>query len=169
MAKRYWLMKTEPDEFSIRDLQKRPDQKEAWNGVRNYTARNNMRDLMSVGDGILFYHSSVTPAGVAGLASVASKPYPDSTALNPKSDYFDPKAKDGANPWVMIDVKFRSEFARLVTLDEMRRTPGLEGMMVIKQGMRLSVQPVSAEEFAIVAKLGASQAPSPAPLLRAGI
>ena len=154
MAKRYWLMKTEPDEFSIRDLKERPGKTEAWNGVRNYTARNHMRDLMSVGDGVLFYHSSVTPAGVAGLAVVAKQAYPDPTAMDPKSDYFDSKAKPGANPWVMINVKFQKEFPALVTLDQMKQTPGLEGIMVIRKGMRLSVQPVSAEEFAIVAKLG---------------
>ena len=153
MAKRYWLMKTEPDEFSIRDLKERKT--EAWNGVRNYTARNHMRDLMSVGDEVLFYHSSVVPPGVAGLATVARAAYPDPTALDPKSDYHDPKATPDKNPWVMVDVGFKREFPRLVTLEEMRKTPGLEGMMVLKKGMMLSVQPVTREEFAIVAKLGA--------------
>jgi predicted RNA-binding protein with PUA-like domain len=154
MAKRFWLMKTEPDEFSIRDLKER--KVEAWNGVRNYTARNHMRDLMSPGDEVLFYHSSVTPAGVAGIATIARAAYPDPTALDPKSDYHDPKATPAKNPWVMVDVKFKKEFPRLVTLDEMRHAPGLENLMVIKRGMRLSVQPVSPEEFAIVAKLGES-------------
>jgi predicted RNA-binding protein with PUA-like domain len=154
MAKRFWLMKTEPDEFSIRDLKER--KVEAWNGVRNYTARNHMRDLMSVGDEVLFYHSSVTPAGVAGIATIARAAYPDPTALDPESDYHDPKATREKNPWVMVDVKFKKEFPRLVTLDEMRRAPGLESMMVIRKGMRLSVQPVTPEEFAIVAKLGAA-------------
>jgi predicted RNA-binding protein with PUA-like domain len=153
MAKRYWLMKTEPDELSISDLKAKPGKTEAWNGVRNYQARNNMRDGMSVGDEVLFYHSSVTPAGVAGLATIARKAYPDPTALDPKSHYHDPKAKPDRNPWVMVDVKFKREFARLITLDEMRRTPGLEKMLVIKKGMRLSVQPVTPEEFAIVVKL----------------
>jgi predicted RNA-binding protein with PUA-like domain len=152
MAKRYWLMKTEPDEFSIRDLKERKT--EAWNGERNYTARNHMRDLMSVGDEVLFSHSSVTPAGVAGLATISRAAYPDPTALDPGSDYHDPKATREKNPWVMVDVKFKKEFPRLVTLDEMRRTPGLERMLVIRKGMRLSVQPVTPEEFAIVAKLG---------------
>lgn len=153
MAKRFWLMKTEPYEFSIGDLKERKI--EAWNGVRNYTARNHMRDLMSVGDEVLFYHSSVTPAGVAGIATIARGAYPDPTALDPESDYHDPKATAAKNPWVMVDVKFKKEFPRLITLDEMRAAPGLEGMMVIKRGMRLSVQPVTPEEFAIVAKLGA--------------
>ena len=153
MAKRYWLMKTEPDVFSIRDLQARPGKTEPWNGVRNYTARNHMRDLMSLGDEVLFYHSSVTPAGVAGVATIAKTAYPDHTAMDPKTDYFDPKAKPGTNPWVMVDVKFKKEFPRLVTLEEMRNAPGLESMMVIKRGMRLSIQPVTPEEFAIVLKL----------------
>lgn len=152
MAKRYWLMKTEPEEFSIRDLKER--KVEAWNGVRNYTARNHMRDLMAVGDEVLFYHSSVVPPGVAGIATIARTAYPDPTALDPKSDYHDPKATKDKNPWVMVDVKFKKEFARLVTLDEMRGTPGLEDMLVIRKGMRLSVQPVTPAEFAIVAKLG---------------
>lgn len=154
MAKRYWLMKTEPEEFSIADLRKR--KVEGWNGVRNYTARNHMRDLMSPGDGVLFYHSSVVPPGVAGLAEIARAAYADATALDPKSDYFDPKATPGKNPWVMVDVRFKREFPRLVTLDELRRTPGLESMLVLKKGMRLSVQPVTPEEFAIVADLGKS-------------
>ena len=152
MAKRYWLMKTEPEEFSIRDLKER--KVEAWNGVRNYTARNHMRDLMAVGDEVLFYHSSVVPPGVAGIATIARTAYPDPTALDPKSDYHDPKATKDKNPWVMVDVKFKKEFARLVTLDELRGTPGLEDMLVIRKGMRLSVQPVTPAEFAIVAKLG---------------
>ncbi len=154
MPKRFWLMKTEPDEFSIRDLKER--KVEAWNGVRNYTARNHMRDLMSPGDEVLFYHSSVTPPGVAGIATIARAGYPDPTALDPKSDYHDPKATPVKNPWVIVDVKFKKEFPRLVTLDELRVAPGLEGMLVIKRGMRLSVQPVTPEEFAIVAKLGES-------------
>lgn len=151
MAKRYWLMKTEPETFSISDLKTRGT--EPWNGVRNYTARNHMRDLMKVGDEILFYHSNANPSGVAGLATVCRTGYPDHTAEDPSSDYFDPKAKPGANPWVMVDVKFKKDFKRLVALDELRNAPGLEGMMVIKKGMMLSVQPVTAEEFAIVVKM----------------
>lgn len=153
MAKKYWLMKTEPEAFSIRDLRERPGRKEHWDGVRNYQARNHMRDGMSVGDGILFYHSSVSPAGVAGLATVVKAAYPDPSALDPESKYHDPKATPEKNPWVMVDVGFVREFPRLVTLDEMRTAPGLEKMLVIKRGMRLSVQPVTAEEFAIVVKL----------------
>lgn len=153
MAKKFWLMKTEPDVFSIRDLKGRPGKKEHWDGVRNYQARNHMRDGMTVGDQVLFYHSSCAPAGVAGVAEIAKAAYPDPSALDPKSKYFDAKATPDKNPWVMVDVKFVKELPRLVTLEEMKTAPGLESMMVIKRGMRLSIQPVSPEEFAIVLKL----------------
>ncbi|HKP97604.1 MAG TPA: EVE domain-containing protein [Fibrobacteria bacterium] len=153
MAKKYWLMKTEPDVFGIRDLKKRPGKREHWDGVRNYQARNHMRDGMSVGDEVLFYHSSADVIGVAGVASIAKAAYPDPSALDPKSKYHDPKATAEKNPWVMVDVKFVSEFPRVVTLDEMKSAPGLENMLVTKRGMRLSVQPVTPEEFAIVLKL----------------
>lgn len=153
MSKKYWLMKTEPDVFSISDLKSRPGKKEHWDGVRNYLARNHMRDGMTVGDQVLFYHSSCVPAGAAGVAVIAKAAYPDPSALDPASKYFDAKATPDKNPWVMVDVKFVREFPRLVTLEEMKSAPGLESMMVIKRGMRLSIQPVSPEEFAIVLKL----------------
>ncbi len=154
MTKRYWLMKTEPDVFSFQDLQKRPGKKEHWDGVRNYQARNFMRDGMSVGDEVLFYHSSCDPAGIAGTASIAVAAQSDPTALDPKSKYHDRKASPDKNPWVMVDVKFLREFKRFVTLKELRETPGLENMVVIRRGMRLSIQPVQPEEFAIILKLG---------------
>ncbi len=153
MAKKYWLMKTEPDVFSIRDLKKRPGKQEHWDGVRNYQARNHMRDGMSVGDKVLFYHSSCSPAGVAGVAEIVKAAYPDPSALDPKSKYHDPKATPDKNPWVMVDVKFVRELPRMVTLEEMKTAPGLESMLVIKRGMRLSIQPVKPEEFEIVLKL----------------
>ena len=156
MATKFWLMKTEPDAFSIRDLQSRPGKKEGWDGVRNYQARNNMRDGMSVGDKVLFYHSSCDPAGVAGLARISKAAYEDVSALDPRSKYYDPKAKPGANPWVMVEVEFQEEFARIITLDEMRETPGLEAMAVLQRGSRLSVQPVRPGEFEIVRKLAAT-------------
>ena len=148
-------MKTEPDAFSIQDLRKRPGRREAWDGVRNYQSRNYMRDDMRVGDDVLFYHSSVSPAGIVGLAAIAKAAEPDVTALDPRSDYHDPKATSEKNPWVKVTVEFRREFPRMLTLDELRSTPGLEGMLVIKRGMRLSIQPVRPEEFAIVLKLAA--------------
>ena len=153
MAKKYWLMKSEPEVFSIRDLKERPGQKEHWDGVRNFSSRNRMRDEMSVGDPVLFYHSSSETIGVAGVAEIASEALPDPTALDPKSKYFDPKAKPEKNPWVMVDVKFKQEFKQVVTLETLRATPGLEDMMVTKRGMRWSIQPVKPEEFAIVLKL----------------
>lgn len=153
MPKRFWLMKTEPDTFSIRDLKARPGSKEHWDGVRNYQARNHMRDGMNVGDEALFYHSSVPPVGVAGIATIVKAAYPDPTALDPDSKYHDPRATPGKNPWVMVDVKFKKEFPRLVTLEKMRSAPGLENMLVIRKGMRLSIQPVTAGEFAIVVEL----------------
>jgi predicted RNA-binding protein with PUA-like domain len=156
MSKKFWLMKTEPDVFSIRDLKNRPGKKEHWDGVRNYQARNHMRDGMSVGDKVLFYHSSVDPVGIAGIATIVSAAHPDPTALDPKSKYHDPKATPSKNPWVMVDVKFDREFPRLITLDELRSAPGLEDMMVVKRGMRLSIQPVKPEEFEIVLKLAES-------------
>lgn len=153
MAKKFWLMKTEPDVFSIQDLKKRPKQTENWDGVRNYTSRNTMRDSMSPGDEVLIYHSSCENIGVAGLAEIAGKALPDPGALDPKTDYFDPKAKPDANPWVMIPVKFKQEFGRVVPLSELKTAPGLENMMVVQRGARLSIQPVTPEEFAIVVKL----------------
>ena len=153
MAKKYWLMKSEPDVFSIRHLKERPGRREQWDGVRNYTSRNHMRDGMSIGDGVLFYHSSSETIGVAGVAEIASEARPDPTALDPRSKYFDPKATPDKNPWVMVDVKFKREFKEVVTLDALRATPGLEDMLVVRRGIRWSIQPVKPEEFAIVLKL----------------
>ncbi len=148
----YWLMKSEPDEFSVQDLAKRPKKTEPWTGVRNYQARNNLQ-AMQPGDGVLFHHSSITPAGIAGLAEVVSKPFPDPTAVDPKSDYFDPKASGPkGNPWRAVNVRFVKTFSKLLTMDEMRKIPGLENMVVLRKGSRLSVQPVTAKEFRIIEK-----------------
>jgi len=153
MAKRYWLMKTEPDVFSIRDLQKEPQKTAHWDGVRNYQARNIMRDQMQAGDGVLFYHSRIDPA-VVGTAKVARAGYPDHTAWDPKSTYYDPKSTPEKPVWYMVDVEFETEFARPVPLAELRGIAGLEKMVLLQRGMRLSVQPVTAREFRIVVKLG---------------
>lgn len=145
-------MKTEPDVFSIADLEKQGST--PWEGVRNYQARNSMRDDMQVGDGVLFYHSNTKPPGVVGLGKVSRESYPDHTAFDPKSKYFDPKS-DSENPrWMMVDVAYVSTFKRTVSLDELKEMPGLENMAAVRKGQRLSVQPVSPEEFAIVKKLG---------------
>jgi len=148
MAKRYWLMKTEPDTFSIDDLE-RVDI-EPWTGVRNYQARNLMRDQMQVGDDVLFYHSSTTPPGVAGLAKVHRTGVVDATQFDPKSKYHDPDSKQDDPRWICVDVKFVEKFAELVPLDVLRAQPGLEEMVLLRRGSRLSVQPVSAAEFKII-------------------
>jgi predicted RNA-binding protein with PUA-like domain len=143
----YWLMKSEPDDFSIEDLRQRPGQTEPWTGVRNYQARNYMRDDMKPGDPVLFYHSSVIPPGVAGLAEVASEPFPDPTAFDKKSKYYDPKSGTHGTTWMCVNVKHVETFPRLVTLEEIRRIPGLGAMVLLKPGSRLSIQPVTAKEF----------------------
>jgi predicted RNA-binding protein with PUA-like domain len=154
MSKSIWLMKTEPDTFSIDDLQKRPEQTEPWNGVRGFPARNNMK-AMAVGDDVLFYHSSCKPPAIVGLATIVKTAYPDPTAVDPKSDYFDAKLKPGKNHWLMVDVKFKKKFKRQISLDEVKTIPGLEGMVLLREP-RLSVQPVTPEEFAIILKVAAA-------------
>jgi predicted RNA-binding protein with PUA-like domain len=152
MGKKYWLMKSEPDVFSIRDLQKEPNKTAQWDGVRNYQARNFLRDKMQVGDGVLFYHSRIDPS-VAGTAKVVRVGYPDHTARDPRSKYFDPRSTPDNPVWFMVDIKFESEFPRPVPLAELRHVPGLEKMVLLKKGVRLSVQPVTAEEFRIIVAL----------------
>lgn len=148
-----WLMKSEPDTFSLQDLKGRPGKKEPWNGVRNYQARNSMRDDMRVGDPVLFYHSSCQPPGIAGLAEIASGPKPDPTATDPQSPYFDAKSQGKPNPWVLVDVKFRYEFPELLSLDWLRQQPSLAGLLVLKRGMRLSIQPVTAGDYLEILRL----------------
>jgi predicted RNA-binding protein with PUA-like domain len=151
---RHWLMKSEPSECSIDDLAAAPAKTVPWVGVRNYQARNFMRDEMHVGDGVLFYHSSCPQPGIAGLAKVASKAYPDKTQFDPKSHYFDPKSSEAAPRWAHVDVKLVRK-TRLLSLVEMRQTPALASLQVLKRGNRLSITPVSAEEWeAVVAVLG---------------
>ncbi|HUL96497.1 MAG TPA: EVE domain-containing protein [Usitatibacter sp.] len=148
-------MKSEPDEFSIDDLVKAPRQTTPWFGVRNYTARNFMRDDMRVGDGVLFYHSSCEVPGIAGLAKVASKPHPDESQFDRKSEYFDPKATREAPRWILVDVKLDRK-TRLMPLTEMRGYRELAGMITLKRGNRLSITPVTDAEWRfILARLGA--------------
>jgi predicted RNA-binding protein with PUA-like domain len=153
-AKRYWLMKSEPGTYSISDLER--DGSTCWDGVRNYQARNMMRDDMKVGDLVLFHHSSAKPAGVAGVARVSREAYPDDTAFDPRSRYHDPKSSPDDPRWMMVDVEFVERFAEVVSLDELRATEGLEEMGVLRRGNRLSVMPVTGAEFRIVRKLGRS-------------
>jgi predicted RNA-binding protein with PUA-like domain len=149
---RYWLMKSEPDEVSIDDVLAMPKQTVAWTGVRNYQARNFMRDAMQVGDGVLFYHSSCAVPGVAGLAEVASTPYPDDTQFDPSSKYYDPKASKENPRWMLVDVRV-TEKTRLVPLGELRVHPDLTGMVLLQRGSRLSITPVTPEEWKIMVAL----------------
>ena len=147
----YWLMKSEPDEFSIDDLAKAPKKTTAWFGVRNYQARNYMRDHMRVGDGVLFYHSSCEVPGIAGIARVSSKPYPDQSQFDRKSEYYDPKSKREEPRWMLVDVKLEKK-TRLMPLDEMRTHAELADMVVLKRGNRLSITPVTEREWAFILK-----------------
>ena len=138
----YWLMKSEPNECSIDDLARLPGQLVPWTGVRNYQARNYMRDLMKLGDGVLFYHSSCPEPGVAGIAEVASKAYPDESQFDPKSKYYDAKATRETPRWLHVDVKLVKK-TRLLSLAEMRDAPALSEMILLKRGNRLSITPVA--------------------------
>jgi len=149
MADRFWLMKSEPDVFSIDHLAKKGAA--GWDGVRNYQARNFMRE-MRVGDGVLFYHSSVVPPGVAGLAEVAKTAYPDPTQFDSKNDHHDPKATPDRPIWFQVDVRFKRKFPRLLSLDELRAVPALAGMELFRRS-RLSVQPVTAEQWDAIVRL----------------
>ena len=146
----YWLMKSEPDEASILDLQRAGTL--PWTGVRNYQARNFMRDDMQLGDGVLFYHASCPEPGIAGLAEVSSAAYPDATQFDPASHYFDAKSKPDAPRWVHVDVRWR-ETTRLLSLKEMREAPELASMRVLERGSRLSITPVTPAEWAAVLRL----------------
>ena len=147
----HWLMKSEPSEFSIDDLVEAAKQTTPWFGVRNYTARNFMRDDMRVGDGVLFYHSSCPEPGIAGLARVASKPYPDATQFDRKSEYFDPGAKRESPRWMLVDVKLERK-TRLMPLTEMRSHPELAKMLTLRKGNRLSITPVTPAEWKFILK-----------------
>jgi predicted RNA-binding protein with PUA-like domain len=153
----YWLMKSEPDEFSIDDLVRAPKKTTPWFGVRNYLARNYMRDAMKVGDGVLFYHSSCPQPGIAGLAKVSSTPYPDETQFDPKGKYFDPKATREMPRWMLVDVTLEKK-TRLFTLAEMRAEKPLAEMVTLQRGNRLSITPVTPAEWKHVAKLLARDA-----------
>jgi predicted RNA-binding protein with PUA-like domain len=147
----YWLMKSEPDEFSIDDLVKAKKQTTAWFGVRNYQARNYLRDHMRVGDGVLFYHSSCEVPGIAGIAKVSSEPYPDESQFDRKSEYYDPKSKPEEPRWMLVDVKLAKK-TRVMPLDEMRTYPELAEMVVLKRGNRLSITPVTEREWRFILK-----------------
>ncbi|MBX9630625.1 MAG: EVE domain-containing protein [Burkholderiales bacterium] len=149
---RHWLMKSEPDEVSVDDLAGMPKQTVAWFGVRNYQARNYMRDQMQVGDPVLFYHSSCPEPGIVGIAKVASKPYPDDTQFDKKSPYYDPKAKREEPRWMLVDVKLVKK-TRLIGLPELRSHPELARMTILQRGNRLSITPVTPEEWSFIESL----------------
>jgi predicted RNA-binding protein with PUA-like domain len=147
----YWLMKSEPDEFSIDNLAAAPGKTTAWSGVRNYQARNFMRDKMRVGDKVFFYHSSCPEPGIAGIAQVASDPYPDASQFDTKSPYFDAAAKRESPRWFNVEVKFVRK-TRLVSLAELRSHSELSGMRLLAPGNRLSITPVSAGEWEFITR-----------------
>ncbi|MEY2168652.1 MULTISPECIES: EVE domain-containing protein [unclassified Rhodanobacter] len=138
----YWLMKSEPDAFSIDDLKRK--KQEAWDGVRNYQARNYMRDGMRVGDKVFFYHSNCAEPGIVGIATVATDAYPDPSQFDPKSKYFDPGSSRDNPRWLLVDVKFAKKLKRTITLKELQADAALDGMVLVRKGSRLSVQPVDA-------------------------
>ena len=152
-AKRYWLVKSEPNCFSIDDLAAAENQTTFWDGVRNYQARNTLRDEMQLGDLVLFYHSNAEPPAVTGVAEVVREGYPDHTAFDPRSDHFDPKSKPDQPTWFMVDLKLVEKFPREISLGELRQHPQLAGMVLLQRGSRLSVQPVSPNEFKSIQKI----------------
>lgn len=147
----YWLMKSEPDCYSIDDLAR--EGTNMWEGCRNYTVRNFMRDKMAVGDLAFFYHSSTDPAGIVGIMEITSTAYPDPTQFQPESDYYDPKSPLDNPRWLVVDVTFKQKLATPFTLKEIKATPGLENMGVVQRGQRLSVMPVTDEEWEIISRL----------------
>ncbi|MFO7765387.1 MAG: EVE domain-containing protein [Pelovirga sp.] len=149
----YWLMKSEPSAFSIDDLARRSDQTEPWDGVRNYQARNFMRNQMNIGDQVFFYHSNCAVPGIVGIMEVVSESYPDPTAFDPHSNYFDPKS-DPSNPrWFLVDVKYRRHTRRIIPLTELKQHGPLEGMQLLRKGNRLSILPVTREQWDYILQL----------------
>lgn len=156
MGLQAWLMKSEPDAYSIQNLKK--DRKTWWEGVRNYQARNFMTQSMKVDDRVLFYHSSTEPPGVAGLARVCHIAQPDPSQFAKKSEFFDPKATAAKPIWFCVQVEFEDIFPHFVPLDDLKKAPRLQDMLVLRKGQRLSIQPVTSAEFEIVCELGGVKA-----------
>ncbi len=149
----HWLLKSEADVFSFDDLLKAPKRTTCWDGVRNYQARNTLRDLMKKGDRCFYYHSNSEPTGIAGICEVVREGYPDHTAFDPKDDHFDEKSKPESPTWFMVDVKAVQKLPRVITLAELKGVKGLEKMALLQKGSRLSVQPVTAKEWATICAL----------------
>jgi predicted RNA-binding protein with PUA-like domain len=154
MARKYWLVKSEPDVFSIEDLKKSKNQTTFWDGVRNYQARNFLRDKMKNGDKVLFYYSNAEPNAVVGICEVTKEGYADHTQFDPENKHFFPSA-DPKNPiWYMVNIKFVKEFKKQVTLQEIKENPKLKNMRLVQRGNRLSVMPVEKPEFDEIVKMG---------------
>jgi predicted RNA-binding protein with PUA-like domain len=153
---RFWLFKSEPSSFSLEDLKNRPAATEHWDGVRNFQARNFLRDEVRVGDRVLFYHSSIAEPAIVGVAEVVKAGYPDWTALDPEGDHFDPRATFENPIWYMVDLRFLRELPRPVTLAEMKGVSALSGMALLNRS-RLSVQPITEEEWSLILSLGGVQ------------
>jgi len=147
----YWLMKSEPDAYSIDDLER--DGRERWDGIRNYQARNMMRDDMKIGDEIFFYHSNCKEPGIVGIMRVASKPYPDPTQFDRKSKYYDPKSSKNDPRWCLVDVEFVRKLDRTITLSEIKEAKGLDGLILTRKGNRLSIMPIEKSHWDKLLKL----------------
>lgn len=150
MSKNYWLFKTEPDAFSIDDLASKPDQTEPWDGVRNYQARNFMRDIAHIGDEVFIYHSSCKNIGIAGIAKIVKEAYPDPLQFNPDSKYYDPKSSRENPRWVCVDVKFVAKFSQVLPLNVIKQNPSITQLGLVKKGGRLSVMPVEPNEWVVL-------------------
>jgi predicted RNA-binding protein with PUA-like domain len=149
----YWLFKSEPDSYSIADLARDKKQSTYWDGVRNYQARNFLRDSVKLGDRVLFYHSSVEPMAIVGTAEIVKTGYPDHTAFDPKDHHYDPKSDPDHPTWYMVDIRLLQVFPQPLTRSELQACPGLENMLLLKRGSRLSIQPVTAAEWKAIHRL----------------
>ncbi len=154
----HWLMKSEPDVYGIDDLAAQPDQTDHWDGVRNYQARNMMRDQMKKGDKVFFYHSNCKTPGIVGIARVVREGYPDFTAFDPRSKYYDPKSSPDNPRWYMVDIKLERRLKRVITLEELKRHRELADMPLLRRGNRLSVMPVTPEQWKFILALEKSGA-----------
>ncbi|MDX2036396.1 MAG: EVE domain-containing protein [Isosphaeraceae bacterium] len=157
----FWLLKSEPNCFSFDDLEAAPDRSTGWDGVRNFQARNFLRDSIQVGDGVLFYHSSVEPIGIAGFAEITRAGHPDPTAFDPRADHYDPKSDPDQPTWFQVTVRAVAKIDPPLTLAELKKVDALAGMELLRKGSRLSVQPVTPREWEIVSELAAPRVQAP--------